>query len=52
MDSLLEEHKKLSSTGNLGKSVEDVQNIIDLLSNAREVISSSKLLPIIDVDDD
>lgn len=43
MDSLISEHEKLASAGNLGKSVEDVQKIIDLLTNARDVISSSMI---------
>ena len=46
MDALIAEHEKLAKSGNLGKSVDDVQQIIDLLSNARSVIASSKLEPL------
>ena len=41
MEALIAEHEKLAKSGNLSKSVQDVQNIIDLLSNARDVIASS-----------
>lgn len=41
MDVLLEEHERLVETGNLGKSVGDVQKTIDLLIKARESIATS-----------
>lgn len=41
MEALLEEHEKLSSDGNLSKSVEDVQKTIDLLIKARDSIAAS-----------
>ena len=42
MESLLEEHEKLSHKGNLSKCVEDVQKTIDLLVKARDSIAASK----------
>jgi hypothetical protein len=42
MDLLLEEHERLVTKANLGRSVEDVQKTIDLLSKARESITTSK----------
>lgn len=41
METLLEEHEKLSRKGNLSKSVEDVQKTIDLLVKARDSIVAS-----------
>jgi hypothetical protein len=40
MEALLEEHEKLARKSNLSKSVEDVQNTIDLLVQARESIAA------------
>jgi len=41
MDLLLEEHERLVTRGNLGRSVDDVQKTIDLLVKARESIATS-----------
>ena len=43
MEALISEQEKLTKGGNLGKSLEDVQNSIDLLVNAREAIAASML---------
>lgn len=42
METLLEEHEKLSRKGNLSKSVEDVQKTIDLLVKARDSIVANQ----------
>ena len=42
METLFEEHRKLSTTGNLSKSLEDVQKTIDLLTKARDTIVASR----------
>jgi hypothetical protein len=44
MDALLDESKKLSKTGSLSESIEDVQKLQDLLIRARSSISDGKLL--------
>ncbi|MCJ1360409.1 MAG: hypothetical protein MMC33_010414 [Icmadophila ericetorum] len=41
MESLLKEYEALSSKGNLAKSTEDVQRVMDLLSEARNNIASN-----------
>jgi len=42
MDALLAEHAGLESKGNLKKSIDDVQKIIDLLETARETVAASR----------
>lgn len=42
MDSLNQDLDKLSRNGNLTRSVQDVQIIVDQLSNARDSIASSR----------
>lgn len=42
MESIFEEHRKLSASGNLSKSLEDVQKTIDLLTRARDTIAASR----------
>jgi E3 ubiquitin-protein transferase RMND5 len=45
MEALLADHARLENKGNLKKSIDDVQKIIDLLEAAREsVITSKKIL--------
>lgn len=39
----MQEHSRLATTGNLSKSVDDVQKNIDLLVKARESIAASTL---------
>lgn len=46
MDALLAEHARLENKGNLKKSIDDVQRIIDLLEAARENVVASKILVI------
>lgn len=40
METLLAEQANLEKRGNLGKTINDVQNIVDLLVNARNSIAS------------
>lgn len=42
MEALIAEHEKLVKGPTLGKAVDDVQKIIDLLTNAKDVIAQSK----------
>ena len=42
MEALIKEQQKVASSANLSKSVEDIQNTIDLLVKARESIAASK----------
>lgn len=42
MEALFQEHEKLSSKGNLSKSLEDVQKTIDLLTRARDAVVASE----------
>ena len=44
MDALIKEHEKLSSSANLSKSVQDIEKIIEQLTQAREAIAESKLI--------
>ncbi|KAL8685666.1 MAG: hypothetical protein Q9218_007621 [Villophora microphyllina] len=41
MEALIAEHEKLSKSGTLSKSLDDIQKTIDLLINARETIAAS-----------
>ena len=42
MEALLEEHERLVETANLSNSLHDVQNAIDILCKARDVITASQ----------
>ena len=42
MEALFLEHEKLSTKGNLSKSLEDVQKTIDLLTRARDAVVASR----------
>jgi len=42
MEALREEIEQLEKTDNLGQSVEEIQKLIDLLSNARKKIEEGK----------
>ena len=44
MDSLLEEHEKLSERVNLSKGLQDVQQTMDMLVKARDSINDSELI--------
>ena len=37
----MDEHKRLSTTGNLSKALIDVQGTIDLLKKARDTVAAS-----------
>lgn len=45
MEALLAEHERLSKSGTLRKSLDDVQKTIDLLVKARERIAAGEHLP-------
>lgn len=42
MEPLFQELEKITTRGNLSKSLEDVQKTIDLLSKARETVVASR----------
>lgn len=42
MEPLFQDLEKITSRGNLSKSLEDVQKTIDLLSKARETVVASR----------
>ncbi len=42
MESLLEEHERLVESANLSNSIQDVQNTIDILAEARDALRASK----------
>jgi hypothetical protein len=42
MDDLLKEYHALERTGNLSKTLGDVQKVIDLLTSAREALVTGK----------
>ena len=42
MESLLEEHERLVDSANLSDSLLDVQNTIDILTQARDAMQASK----------
>lgn len=44
MDVLQQEHERLSKNSNLSKSIDDVQNTIDLLLKARDTITAGMWL--------
>lgn len=40
MEQILKEHEKLEKKGNLKKSIEDVQKIVDQLQTARKTVEA------------
>jgi len=46
MEALLAEQANLESKGSLKKTVDDVQKMIDLLTNARESIAAGEMVAV------